>query len=82
MFRRLFLDHFQNMTNAPFKNAISQIQSLRQMPVKSLLAYHKRASGFLIAAGGKDISSTGVPQPVEPLVRSILDLTIDHYVMG
>lgn len=83
MFKKLFLDHFQVETVAPFENAIPQIQSLCQMLIESLLIYHRQALGLLIAAGGKDIPGTGtVPHPLEPSVRSILDLAIDRYING
>ena len=80
-FKRLFLDHFQTTTDAPFENTIPQIQSLCQAPSESLLIYHRRASGLLIAAGGKDITDVSL-LPLEPSVRSILDLTIDRYING
>lgn len=81
MFKKLFLDHFQTTTSAPFENAIPQIQSLCQAPTESLLIYHRRVSGLLTAAGGKDITGANVP-PLEPSVRSILDLAIDRYING
>ena len=81
VFKRLFLNHFQTTADAPFDNSIPQIQALCHAPNESLLIYHRRASGILIAAGGKDITDVNL-LPLEPSVRSILDFTIDRYING
>lgn len=80
-FKRLFLNHFQTTADAPFDNSIPQIQALCHAPNESLLIYHRRASGILIAAGGKDVTDVNL-LPLEPSVRSILDFTIDRYING
>lgn len=55
---------FRPPLTLPFENAIPQIQSLSQAPNQSLI-YHRRASGLLIAAGGKDIKDVNM-LPLEP----------------
>lgn len=78
-FKNLFLDYFQGEPETPPENTISQIQSLSQFSAESLITYHRRTSGLLVAAGGKDIQTGTV---LEPLARSVLDLTIDRFING
>lgn len=76
--RSLFLDYFKVETETPQENTIPLIQSLCQRPAESLLTYYRQALGLLIAAGGKDSTST----VLGPLARSMLNLTIDRSING
>lgn len=95
-FKMLFPDHFQTTTEAPFENAILQIQSSCQAPNEILLIYHKRASASAIRQKTlglsnyvsaftnftvRHVSSTGA---VQLLVRPAYGppVTISRWIVG